>query len=154
MNVIEKRLADLGVTLPEATRPVANYVPWTRAGNELFVAGQIPLVGGKPMATGKLGAGVTLAEGQAAARQCAINILAQVRDACGGDLDRVRRVLKLNGFVNCTPEFGEIPQVINGASDLMVAVFGEAGKHARTSVGAPTLPLNVPVEIDAIVELA
>jgi enamine deaminase RidA (YjgF/YER057c/UK114 family) len=154
MNVIEKRLAELGIALPEATRPVANYVPWTRSGNQLFVAGQIPLAGGKPTATGKLGGGVSLGEGQAAARQCAINILAQIKAACGGDLGKVKQVLKLTGFVNCTPEFTEIPQVINGASDLMVAVFGEAGRHARTSVGAPTLPLNVPVEIDAIVELA
>lgn len=154
MNVIEKRLADLGIMLPEPARPVANYVPWTRTGGLLFVAGQIPLAGGKPIAQGKLGGSVSLPQGQAAARQCAINIIAQVRDACGGDLGKVKQVLKLNGFVNCTAEFSEIPQVMNGASDLMVAVFGDAGKHARTSVGAPALPLDVPVEIDAIVEVA
>jgi enamine deaminase RidA (YjgF/YER057c/UK114 family) len=119
----------------------------------VFVAGQITLQDGKPQFLGKLGREFGVEEGQAAARLCAINILSQLRAACGGDLDRVARIVRLGGFVNCTPEFTDQPKVINGASDLIVAVFGDKGKHARAAVGAPSLPLGVAVEIEAVAEL-
>lgn len=154
MSVIEKRLIELGISIPAAAKPVANYVPWVLSGKLLFVAGQIPVKDGKPVAVGQTGASVSLEEATAAARVCAINILAQVKDACGGDLDRVSRIVKLTGFVNCGPAFTDIPKVINGASNLMVEVFGDKGKHARAAVGSSSLPLGVPVEVEAVVELA
>ncbi|MBG1231629.1 RidA family protein [Aestuariivirga litoralis] len=153
-NPVENKLAELGIALPAAAKPVANYVPWVITGNLVFVAGQIPVKDGKPVAVGQAGAGVTLENAQAAARLCAINILAQVKDACGGDLSKVVRIVKLTGFVNCGPAFIDIPKVINGASDLMVEVFGDKGKHARAAVGASSLPLGVPVEVEAVVEIA
>ncbi len=149
---IDERLAALGITLPDAPTPQANYVPYVVSGNLVFVAGQIPLRDGN-MITGKLGADADIDTGREAARVCALNILAQVRAACGGDLDRVRRIVKLGGFVNATPDFTDAPQVINGASDLIVEIFGDAGKHARFAVAVASLPRGVAVEIDAVVEI-
>ena len=150
---IEAQLKSQGVSLPQAAAPAANYVAFVRSGNLLFVAGQLPVGGdGKIAQIGKLGAGVSIADGAAAAQLCAINILAQVK-AATGDLDKVVRCVKLGGFVNCTAEFGEHPKVVNGASDLMVAAFGENGRHARFAVGAPSLPFNACVEIDAVFEI-
>jgi enamine deaminase RidA (YjgF/YER057c/UK114 family) len=153
MGVIDEKLKSLGIDLPEPMKPVANYVAWVKTGNLVFVAGQIPVLGGKPQQLGQLGDGVSVDQGAAAARLCAINLLAQINDACGGELDRVVRVVKLVGFVNCAAHFTDIPKVVNGASDLMVAVFGEAGKHARSSVGCSSLPLDVSVEVEAVVEI-
>lgn len=154
MNDIEKRLAELGIELPVPAKPVANYVGWVKTGNLVFTAGQITLKAGKVECQGKIGKDFSVEEGAAAARLCAINIIAQLKDACGGDLSRVRRVVKLVGFVNAVPEFTDHPKVVNGASDLMVEVFGENGKHARSAVGAGSLPLNVAVEVEAVVEIA
>jgi enamine deaminase RidA (YjgF/YER057c/UK114 family) len=151
---IEVRLKELGIELPQASAPVANYVPYTISGNVVVVSGQISVRGGKPEFIGKLGAGVSIAEGQQAAKLCALNVIAHLKNACGGDLDRVKRVLRLGGFVNCTPDFTDMPQVVNGASDMMVEVFGDAGKHARAAVGVSSLPFGVAVEVEAMVELA
>jgi len=153
MGQIEQRLKKLGITLPAPNAPVANYVPYVISGPLLFISGQISN-GPGGVFKGKLGGTLTLEEGAAAARLCAINILAQINAALDGDLDRVKRIVKLGGFVNCVPEFEDQPKVINGASDLMVAVFGDAGRHARAAVGAPSLPLGAAVEVDAIVEIA
>jgi enamine deaminase RidA (YjgF/YER057c/UK114 family) len=150
---IDARLAELGLVLPQAAPPAGNYVPYVVSDKLVFVAGQLTLQDGKPQFLGKLGREFGIEEGQAAARLCAINILSQLRAACGGDLDRVARIVRLGGFVNCTPEFTDQPKVINGASDLIVAVFGDKGKHARAAVGAPSLPLGVAVEIEAVAEL-
>jgi enamine deaminase RidA (YjgF/YER057c/UK114 family) len=152
-GTIDARLAQLGITLPSAAAPAANYVPAVRSGNLLFVAGQVPVLDGKDQVVGKLGGGVTLEQGQHAARVCALNVIAQVRAALGGDLDRVVRCVRLGGFVNSTPEFADQPKVVNGASDLMVEVFGDAGRHARAAVGCASLPRNVAVEVDAIFEV-
>jgi enamine deaminase RidA (YjgF/YER057c/UK114 family) len=129
-------------------------VGYVRSGNLVFVSGQVPLVDGAFKFQGKVGAEFSVEEGQEAARICAINIIAQLKAACGGDLDRIQRIVKLGGFVNSTPEFTDQPKVINGASDLMVAVFGDAGKHTRAAVSAGSLPLGVAVEIDAVAEIA
>jgi enamine deaminase RidA (YjgF/YER057c/UK114 family) len=136
-----------------AAAPVANYVGYTVSGKTVYVSGQLPFKDGKLTCVGKLGAGVSLEEGYAAGRQCALNILAHLKVACGGDLDRVARVLKLSGFVNSTPEFVDAPKCVNGASDLLVAVFGDAGKHARAAVCVASLPAGAAVEVEAIVEL-
>jgi enamine deaminase RidA (YjgF/YER057c/UK114 family) len=149
---IERRLAELGIELPQASAPAANYVPFTTSGNLVFIAGQICQWNGERRYLGKLGGGVSLADGQQAARLCALNILAHLKNAAGGDLDRVARCLRLGGFVNCTPDFVDMPLVVNGASDLIVEIFGETGRHARTAVGA-VLPFDVAVEIDAVFEL-
>ncbi|GAB6053581.1 RidA family protein [Magnetospira thiophila] len=151
---VAQRLQDLGLEIPEAVAPVANYVPFVVTGNLVVVSGQVPIQSGQVAFKGKLGAGVSLEDGIAAARLCAINIIAQVKTACNGDLERVKRVVRLGGFVACTADFADHPKVINGASDLMVAVFGDAGRHARAAVGCPSLPLDVPVEVDALVEIA
>jgi len=151
---IEKRLTELGISLPTPAAPVANYVPFIVAGDLVFVSGQLPLTDGKPTFTGKVGAGVSLAEATAAARQCFVNVLAQVRAACGGDLDRVRQVVRLGGFIAAPPDFTQHAQVMNGASDLSVAVFGEAGRHARATVGVPSLPLDAPVEVESVFRIA
>ena len=151
---IEARLKELGLELPQPAAPVANYVPFTISGNIVFIAGQICQWNGERRFVGKLGAGIGVAEGQQAARLCALNILAHLRVAAGGDLDQVRRCLRLGGFVNCTPEFTDMPQVVNGASDLMVEVFGDAGKHARAAVGNNSLPGGVAVEVEATFELS
>ncbi len=149
---IDARLAGLGITLPDAPAPAANYVPYVVSGNLVFVAGQIPLRDGT-LITGKLGADADIDTGREAARVCALNILSQVRAACDGDLDRVRRIVKLGGFVNATPDFTDAPEVINGASDLIVEIFGDAGRHARFAVAVASLPRGVAVEIDAVVEV-
>ena len=148
---IEAKLADLGLTLPAAAAPVAAYVPVVIAGDLAFVSGQVSFVDGQ-LLIGRLGDDVTLEQGVLAAQGCALMILAQLKAALGS-LDRVERVVKLGAFVNCTADFTDQPKVANGASELMVAVFGEAGKHARAAVGAPSLPLGVAVEVDAIVAI-
>ena len=149
MSAIDDRLKSLGLTLPTPVAPVANYVPFTVQDGVVFVSGQIS-TGPDGLVTGRLGADLDVPAGQAAARLCGINIIAQMKAACDGDLDRVAQVLKLGGFVNATPDFVEIPHVINGCSDLMVEVFGDAGRHARSAVACPTLPLGVAVEVDCI----
>ncbi|RWN56598.1 RidA family protein [Mesorhizobium sp.] len=151
-ETIEKRLSDLGVTLPVAAAPAANYVPCCRSGNLLFIAGQLPLSEGKLQASGLLGRDVDIATGQEAAKYCAINILAQAKAALG-DLEKIRRVVKITVFVASAPDFFEQHLVANGASDLLVAVLGDPGKHARAAVGAASLPLNAAVEIEAIFEV-
>lgn len=150
---IEERLAELGLTLPAAAAPAANYVPWTRSGDTLYVAGQLPFEDGKLEIKGDVGGAVSIEDGKRAARLCALNILAQAKAALDGDLDRVTRCLKLGAFVASAPGFGEHPQVVNGASDLMVEAMGDAGRHARFAVGVSGLPLNAAVEIDAILEV-
>ncbi|WP_142847629.1 RidA family protein [Telmatospirillum sp. J64-1] len=146
---VEARLKDLGLQLPQLAAPVANYVPYVINGDLLFVSGQITLKDGTPAFIGKLGAEFSTDEGYEAAKLCGLNLISQVKSALG-DLDRVRRVVRLGGFVSCTPDFTEQPQVINGASDLMVEVFGEAGRHARAAVGVPSLPRGVAVEVEGI----
>ena len=150
---IDARLKELGIVLPQSIPPAANYVPWVRTGNLLFIAGQVPVRDGKDIHTGKLGGSISLEVGQECARLCAINIISHVRNALDGDLDRVVRCVRLTGFVNSTPDFGQQPLVINGASDVMVDVFGDAGRHSRAAVGNAALPRNVPVEVDAIFEV-
>lgn len=150
---VEGRLSELGITVPQAAAPVANYVGYVKSGNLVFVSGQVTLKDGKVEYIGKLGAEISLEDGQKAARLCATNIIAQLKAACDGDLDRVRRIIRLGGFVNSTPDFTDQPKVINGASDLMVEAFGDRGKHARAAVSAASLPLGVAVEIDAIAEI-
>ena len=149
---ISSRLAELGVTLPDAPAPAANYVPFVRVGDIVYVSGQISN-GPDGLITGKLGANMDVAAGAAAARTCAINLLAQVRAACGGDIDRMVRVVKLTGFVNSTADFTEQPKVINGASDFLVEALGDAGRHSRSAVSAASLPLGVAVEIEGIFEI-
>lgn len=151
MNFTE-RLTALGVTLPDAPAPAANYVPFVQVGNILYVSGQISN-GPDGFITGKLGAGMTVDAGAAAAKSCAISLLAQVQAACGGDIDRLVRVIKLTGFVNSTADFTDQPKVINGASDFLVEALGDAGRHARSAVSAPSLPLGVAVEIEGIFEI-
>lgn len=150
---IEARLSELGITLPKAAAPVANYVPWVVTGNLVFISGQGPMGPAGIEYKGKLGRDLEAGEGMKAARLTALNVLAQLKEAAGGDLDRVRRCVKLVGFVNSTPEFNQQPAVINGASDLMVEVFGDAGRHARSAVSAPSLPVDIAVEIEAIFEM-
>ena len=149
----ERRLAELGINLPEAAKPLANYVPWVRTGNLVFISGQGPIEGGKVLYPGTLGKDVSLEDGAKSARLCAINVLAQIKDAVGGDLDKVKRVVKLLGFVNATADFKDHPKVINGASDLMVEVFGDKGRHARSAVASPSLPMGISTEVEAIVEV-
>ncbi|TAU76255.1 RidA family protein [Rhizobium ruizarguesonis] len=151
---IAARLIEMGITLPEAAAPAANYVPYVISGSLLYISGQLPLEGGKVAVSGHLGKTVDVAAGQRGAELCAINILAQAKAALGGDLGRIRRVVKLNGFVASAPDFIEQHLVINGASNLIAGVLGEAGKHARAAVGTAALPLNAAVEIDAIMEIA
>jgi enamine deaminase RidA (YjgF/YER057c/UK114 family) len=153
MSKAEEKLAALGLELPVAAAPVANYVGFTVSGKTVYVSGQLPFKDGKLLVTGRLGAGVSIEDGYAAGRQCGLNILAHLKAACGGDLDRVSRVLRLGGFVNSSPEFTDAPKCVNGASDLMVAVFGDDGRHARAAVGVASLPAGAAVEVDAIVEL-
>ncbi|MDP6271873.1 MAG: RidA family protein [Alphaproteobacteria bacterium] len=150
---IEARLAELGHELPQPMAPAGTYVGWTRVGNIVHIAGQGPVRGTVIPLQGKVGQGVSLEEGREAAALTAFNLLAQAREACEGDLDRIVRWLKLFGLVNCGPDFGEHPEVINGASDLLVEVFGEAGRHARSAIGASDLPMGIPVEIDAVIEV-
>ncbi len=152
---IEARLRELGITLPEAAAPIANYVPCAVTGALVVISGQLPLRDGKLVAAGKLGtAGVSIEQGKAAARASFLNLVAQLRAACGGDLDRVRRVVRLGGFIACAAEFTQHAQVMNGASDAAVEIFGEAGRHARTTVGVPSLPLDAAVEVEGMFEIA
>lgn len=152
MSKVEQRLAALGLTLPEPAAPVANYVPFVRSGALVHISGQVSndAAGG---IKGVVGEAVDLETAQAAARLCGVNLLAQMKAACDGDLDRIARVVKLSGFVQAGPAFYDIPKVINGCSDLMVAVFGDAGRHARSAVGVYRLPLDFAVEVDAVVEV-
>jgi enamine deaminase RidA (YjgF/YER057c/UK114 family) len=153
-GVVEGKLKELGVTLKEPAKPIANYVPYVRTGNLLTVSGQICLDGdGKLVAKGQLGGGVSIEDGQKAARACAINLLAQVKLALG-DLDKVTRVVRLGGFINSAAGFTEGPKVMNGASDVMVAAFGDKGKHARTTVGVSALPLDAAMEVEGLFEVS
>ena len=151
---IQKRLDELGLAVPPAPSPAANYVPFVISGSLVHISGQIPMEDGKLKYQGKVGAGMDMEQAQAAARLCAINLLAQLKVACEGDLDRVQRCIKLGGFVNATSDFEQHPQVINAASDLFADVFGESGRHARFAVGADSLPFNVAVEIDGLFEIS
>ena len=148
----ETRLAELGVTLPDAPAPAANYVPFVQVGDLVHVSGQVP-TGPDGFIIGKLGADMDAEAGAAAAKACAIALLAQCKAACGGDLDRLKRVVKLVGFVNSTADFGDQPKVINGASDFLVEALGDAGRHARSAVSAASLPFGVAVEIEAIFQI-
>ena len=150
---IEKKLADLGITLPPPGAPGGNYVPFVVVGNLAFMAGQVAREAGKMKYTGKVGKDITIEQGQEAAKLCAVNLLAQLKEACGGDLDRVERCVRLGGFVNSPLDFYDHPKVINGASDFIVAVMGERGQHARTAVGVSALPLDSAVEVEAIFQL-
>lgn len=150
---IETRLKELGITLPKAASPVANYVPYVITGSLVFISGQGPMGPDGVAYAGKLGRDFGVEEGEAAARLTALNVIAQLKNAVDGDLDRVTRVVKLLGFVNSTPDFNQQPFVINGASDLMVEIFGDAGRHARSAVSAPSLPVDIAVEVEAIFEI-
>jgi enamine deaminase RidA (YjgF/YER057c/UK114 family) len=153
-GMVEKRLNDLGITLQAPPAPVANYVGYVRTGNLLVVSGQICLdPAGKLVAKGKLGTDVSLEDGQKAARACAVNLLAQLKAALG-DLDKVQRVVRLGGFINSSPAFVDVPKVMNGASDLMVEVFGDRGRHARTTVGVAVLPADAAVEVEGLFEVS
>jgi enamine deaminase RidA (YjgF/YER057c/UK114 family) len=152
MNMIETKLAELGVTLPDAPAPAANYVPYVIVGDMVYVSGQISATA-DGLITGKLGDDVSVEAGANAAKACAISLLAQLKAACGGDIDRLVRVVKLVGFVNSTADFTDQPKVINGASDFMVTALGDAGRHARSAVSAASLPLGVAVEIEAIFQI-
>jgi enamine deaminase RidA (YjgF/YER057c/UK114 family) len=149
---IEQRLAELGVSLPDAPAPAANYVPHVTVGDVVYVSGQVP-DGRWRFIIGKLGADMDVADGAAAAKACAISLLAQVKAACGGDLDRLVRVVKLTGFVNSTGDFGDQPKVINGASDFLVEALGDAGRHSRSAVSAASLPFGVAVEIEGVFQV-
>jgi len=153
MTTVQDRLAALGITLPEPVAPVANYVPFVRSGSLVHISGQISIdaAGG---IKGVVGQDVDLEQAVAAARLCGVNLIAQMKAACGGDLTRLKRVVKLGGFVQAGPDFFDIPKVVNGCSDLMVQAFGENGRHARSAVGVYRLPLNFAVEVDAVVEIA
>jgi enamine deaminase RidA (YjgF/YER057c/UK114 family) len=151
---IDQRLAQLGIELPASAPPAGSYVPFVLVGSLLLVAGQLPMWNGALKHDGRVGAEITLEDGIAAARLCGLNLLAQVRAACEGDLGRVRRVARLAGFVQAGPAFTEHPKVLNGASDLMVEVFGQAGRHVRVAVGAASLPLGAAVEVEGIFEIA
>ena len=150
---IDQRLAELGITLPTPPKPVASYVPYVVTGKTVFVSGQVTLGPDGLEYVGKLGRDFDIEQGQAAARLCAINILAQLKAATDGDLDQIDRMVRLGGFVNCTDDFKDQPAVINGASDLMLDVFGDAGRHSRAAVGVNALPVGVAVEVDAIATL-
>jgi enamine deaminase RidA (YjgF/YER057c/UK114 family) len=152
MSKVEERLAELGIVLPQPVAPVANYVPFVQAGNLIHISGQISLDANGGL-KGTVGTDVDLETAQQGARLCGINLLAQMKAATGGDLDRVKRVVKLGGFVQVSQDFIDIPKVINGCSDLMVEVFGDAGRHARSAVGVYKLPLGFSVEVDAVVEV-
>lgn len=149
-GTVDQKLAELGITLPGAAAPAGSYVPYVVTGNQVYISGQITLQDGALKYLGTVGDDIDIDTAYQAARLCGINLLAQLKAACNGDLDRVKQVVKLGGFVNCTPDFTDHPKVINGASDLMKEVFGKAGEHARFAVGCPSLPLGIPVEVDGI----
>jgi enamine deaminase RidA (YjgF/YER057c/UK114 family) len=151
---IDARLKELNIVLPTPPAPVASYVPYVVSGNQIFVSGQVTLTPDGLKYVGTVGKELTLDDGKAAARLCALNVLAQAKAACGGNLDRVKRIVKVTAFVNAVPGFAQHPEVANGASDLFVEVFGDAGRHARSAVGAGSLPRNVAVEVDAVIEIA
>lgn len=153
-GTIEARLVELGIELPGAPAPVSNYMPYVVSGNLVFISGQVTLWNGEIQFIGKIGADMSVEQGYEAARICGLNQIAQVRAACGGDLDRVSKVVKLGAFVNCVDGFTDLPQVVNGASDLMIEVFGDAGRCTRTNVGVSSLPLGFAVEIDGIYEIS
>jgi enamine deaminase RidA (YjgF/YER057c/UK114 family) len=152
-GLVEAKLAELGIALPKPMAPIATYVPFVIVGNLVVISGQLPAVDGRVAITGKLGSGLAIEQGQQAAQRCFINVLAQLKAAADGDLDRVRRVVRLGGFIACTPDFTQQAQVMNGASDLAVAVFGEAGRHARSTIGVAALPLDAAVEVEGMFEL-
>jgi enamine deaminase RidA (YjgF/YER057c/UK114 family) len=152
MSGFEAKLADLGVTLPEAAAPAANYVPFVQIGDIVYVSGQLPM-GADGLIKGKLGDDLDVATGAEAAKACAVSLLSQVKAACGGDLDRLVRVVKLTGFVNSTADFEDQPAVVNGASDFMVEALGDTGKHSRSAVSAAALPFGVAVEIEGIFQI-
>lgn len=151
---IEARLKELDITLPTPPSPVASYVPYVVSGNLVYVSGQVTVAADGLKFIGMVGKELSLEDGQAAARLCAINVIAQLKAACGGNLDRVKRVVKVTVFVNAVPGFAQHPEIANGASDLFVAVFGDAGRHARAAVGAGSLPRNVATEVEAVIEIA
>lgn len=151
---IDAKLAELGITLPTPAAPVANYVPFVRTGDLVVISGQLPMQDGKLAVTGKLSEGVSLEQGAAAARLAAINLLAQLKVACGGDLDRVQQVVRLGGFIAAPASFTQHAPVMNGASDLAVAVFGDAGRHARSTIGVPSLPMDAAVEVEGMFRIA
>ena len=150
MGAVEARLAELGITLPQPMAPMANYVPFVRTGELVVVSGQVPARDGAIAFTGKVGEDVSVEQGQDAARLCLVNVLTHLRAACEGDLDRVVRVVRLGGFIASPPSFSQHALVMNGASDLAVAVFGEAGRHARSTIGVPALPGNAAVEVEGM----
>jgi enamine deaminase RidA (YjgF/YER057c/UK114 family) len=152
MSEVEKRLAAAGHTIPPAPKPAAAYIPWTRAGNLLFIAGQIPTKDGKPAMAGKVGRELTLAQAQDMARLCALNAIAALKEASGGQLDKVR-ILRTQNYCNCAPGFTDIHLAANGASELFLLAFGDKGKHARTSIGMAELPLDVPFEVEVTATL-
>ena len=151
---IEAKLVELGIELPTPMAPMANYVPFVATGNLVVVSGQVPAIDGRIAVTGKIGAGLSIDQGKEAARLCFINVLVHLKSACGGDLDRVRQVVRLGGFIASPPEFTQQAQVMNGASDLAVAVFGDAGRHARTTIGVPALPADAAVEVEGMFEIS
>ena len=151
---ITTKLQELGYDLPNAPAPAANYVPYVISGSHIYISGQVPFVDGKPAFIGRLGETISEEDGIKAAQVCALNILAQANAALGGEWGEIKRLIKLGGFVNCTPDFTNHPKIINGASDLMVTTMGKAGQHTRFAVGATSLPFGVAVEIDAIFELS
>ena len=152
---IEARLAELGITLPVPMAPIANYVPFVINGSVVIISGQVPAVDGKIVTTGKVGpGGMSVEDAALQARQCFINLLTHLKVACGGDLDRVQQVIRLGGFIAAPPEFSQHALVMNGASNLAVDVFGDAGRHARTTVGVPSLPADVPVEVEGMFRIA
>ncbi len=153
-GTVDGRLKELGIEIPTPAAPAANYIPFVKSGNLVFVSGQIPIVAGKIEGVGKVGKDLTTEQAKAIARTCAINLIAQAKAATGGDLDKVARVVKVGGFVNCVDGYTEQPEVINGASDLMVEVFGDKGRHARFAVGTNALPRGVAVEVEAVFEVA
>ena len=153
MDKYEEALRRLGLAIPEPVVPVANFVQYVITNSLVYISGQVPMREGRVTFAGKLGIDFSIEQGQQAARDCALSVLALIRDACGGDLDKVVRCVRLGGFINCTPEFTDQPKVMNGASDLMVAVLGERGRHARAAVGVSSLPLGAAVEVDAIFEI-
>ena len=154
MGQIDQRLKDLGITLPTPAKPIANYVPYVVTGKLVVISGQLPAVDGKVAFTGKVSVDLTIEQGAAAARQSFVNLLVHLKAACGGDLDRVTRVVRLGGFVACPPSFTHHAVAMNGASDLAVAVFGDAGRHARTTIGVPCLPLDAAMEVEGMFEIA
>jgi enamine deaminase RidA (YjgF/YER057c/UK114 family) len=150
---IEKRLAEIGITIPSPGEAAGNYLPFVTTGNLVYLSGQVPVENGVRKFIGKVGSNLSVEEGQKAARLCALNLIARLKSACAGDLDRVVRCVKVLGFVNAAPDFGDHPKVINGASDFMVEVFGDSGRHARSAVGMGSLPFGVAVEVEAIFEI-